>query len=207
MQEQLQRVAIWSKALRVCHWGMGLSVLGLLATGWLLSASPALAPAARDWHYLLAWPLMASLVARVWLLLTGRGVAHWRDCWPGAAQRAKFAELLRFYASFGRMPLPAWYAHNPLWGPIYLLLFAALAVQVLSGLAIGRLLIDGVSLTGLHGGLATGIAIFTLLHLLAVVLHELGGEGGDVSAMLNGKRVFQRQQADVGQSEGRWRNG
>jgi len=42
----------------------------------------------------------------------------------------------------------------------------------------------------MHGAVATAIAMFSLLHILAVVLQDARGGSADISAMLNGKRRF-----------------
>lgn len=174
--------------MRLAHWLMTVSVLALLASGWLLYQDTRLGPAAREVHYLAGYVLVVALLLRLHGLLLGAGSAHWRDCIPLGQGRAVM-ETLRCYLSLGRSPPPRWYAHNPLWGPTYLLLLALLVVQVLSGF--GR---EGAALAALsqavHGPVSRIVGVWVALHVIAVFLHEIKGTGGDVSAMINGHRCF-----------------
>jgi Ni/Fe-hydrogenase 1 B-type cytochrome subunit len=191
LQPSIRRVMVWTAPLRLAHWLMAASVLALLATGVLMTVAPDLRVASRDYHYIAGYVLIIALALRLYLLLFAAGTAHWRDCLPRGPQLRAALVTLRFYFSFGRTPLPNWYAHNPLWGPVYLLLFALLLLQVVSGLAYtAPYLVGGLSLPVLHAGIAKFVAAFTVAHVAAVFLHDLKGDGGDVSAMINGHRVF-----------------
>ena len=99
--------------------------------------------------------------------------------------------VLKYYFSLCRSPLPNWYAHNPLWGPLYLLLFLFFLIQILSGtLQQSHPYIGMVNLHDVHIIGAYVITGFSVVHLLAVFLHDLGGSGSDISAMINGHRIF-----------------
>lgn len=99
--------------------------------------------------------------------------------------------MLRFYVSFGRTPLPRWYAHSPFWAPLYLLLFFVLLIQIISGFLIGSgqytLLVDLHRLHDLNAGI---IAVFTVTHVISVFLHDLKAGSSDISAMIHGYRIF-----------------
>ncbi|HHJ36357.1 MAG TPA: cytochrome b/b6 domain-containing protein, partial [Gammaproteobacteria bacterium] len=100
-------------------------------------------------------------------------------------------QMIKFYISFSRYPLPNWYAHNPLWLPLYLLMFLVLAGCVISGLLYDT---SGSFFTlpmfELHGALASLIIFSSLLHIITVFLHDLKGKGAFISAMVNGFRYF-----------------
>jgi Ni/Fe-hydrogenase 1 B-type cytochrome subunit len=191
MAEQIRRVAVWTGWLRLAHWSMAASTLVLLATGWLIEHSPAVAEAAADYHYLAAGLLVAALVLRVTIGLLGKGAERFEHMLPTDSDLAGIRASLVFYLSLGRAPLPNWFAHNPLWKPFYLLLFIALALSAFSGwLMPERPLLGPFYLPSVHAWLADAIAVFLLLHLISVILQDWRGQSADISGMLNGSRYF-----------------
>lgn len=192
MAVQIQRVAVWSGWLRLAHWSLAGATLVLLASGWLIAHSPAVAERAVEIHYIAAAILVFGLALRVFLGLFGRGPETFAAMIPGASDWPGIRASLLFYLTLGRAPLPNWYAHNPLWAPLYLVLFVVLAISALSGwLMPDRPLLAGlVYLPDLHRVLADVVALFLLAHLYSVALQDLKGQGADVSAMINGERCF-----------------
>lgn len=189
--ERIQRVRVWSAGLRLAHWLIGLPVLVLLATGWLTGVAPSLAAAASDVHGVAGFALTLGLALRLYLLLAGSGAAHWRALVPAPGDLGKAGMMLRFYLSLGRTPLPRWYSHNPLWVPLYALILLILVAQSATGLLMEhRPLLAGFYLPAVHAFLAPVILAFSALHIVAVVLHDARGTSSDVSAMINGHRIF-----------------
>jgi len=191
MAEQIRRVAVWSPRLRLAHWLMAGATLVLLATGWLMGAAPSLARAASDFHYLAAAVLTFAFVLRLWVGRFGQGAERFANLLPGDTDVRGMRESLVFYLSFGKAPLPNWYAHNPLWKPLYLFWF----LVVLGSLATGWVmpdtpLIGGIYLPRLHAWLANATAMLLVLHLFSVVLQDIRGQSADVSAMIGGHRYF-----------------
>jgi len=187
----IKRVKVWSGLLRVSHWLMAFGVLILLGTGWLLGSIPQAYAALLDYHYLAGYALIAGLLLRAWLLFFGGATDRLADLVPRRQQFVPMLDMLRFYLSFGRWPLPAWYAHNPLWQPVYLLLLVLLAAQVLTGVfAHAPYLFAGRAPFEWHASGAFLIAGIVAAHLFAVFLHDLKGTGSDTSAMINGHRIF-----------------
>jgi Ni/Fe-hydrogenase 1 B-type cytochrome subunit len=173
---------VWSSLLRTLHWAMALCTVTLVASGWLMLRAPAeLGGGAAEVHRNIGFLLLAALAARLYLLLFGQRAEQWRDFIPWSPQHRAALQTLRFYLTGGRSPLPSYYAHNPLWGPIYLALFAVLAMQGLTGLF---------GLMDFHRRGLPIISGFVALHVLAAFLHDWKGHGSDVSAMINGHRVF-----------------
>ncbi len=203
-ETNIQRVLIWSSWLRLSHWLMAIAVLLLAATGWLIKMTPSVANAASDYHYLLAIPLTIGLGLRAWLLLADKGVGHWSRLVPEARERRAYKPLILFYVSFGRMPLPKWYAQNPLWKPVYIVILFVLLLQILTGMnSVEHPVVLGFYLPQLHDIFASIILAFTAAHIIAVVLHDYKGTASDISAMVHGHRIFvvdkpesQEQQAE-----------
>lgn len=187
----IQRIPVWSRALRIAHWVMAAAVVVLIVTGWRMGGDPLLAPRLLDDHYLAAAFLIPAMILRLYLLFFGAGTDHISDCEPDMNRLRSAAAVLKYYFSLGRSPLPNWYAHNPLWGPLYLLLFLFLLIQILSGtLQHSYPRFGMINLHDLHVIGATFITTFTITHIIAVFVHDLGGSGSDISAMIHGHRIF-----------------
>jgi len=187
----IQRILVWSSWLRLAHWLMAIAVLLLAATGWLIEMTPSVASTASDYHYILATLLIGGLMLRVALLFFDKGTGHWQKLLPEAKERPAYKQMFLFYLSFGKMSLPKWYAHNPIWKLVYFLIFIVLFLQILTGMnRDAHPIVLGLYLPGVHEFLASIILGFTVLHIVAVVLHDLKGTTSDVSAMINGHKIF-----------------
>ena len=186
------RVLVWSRWLRLSHWIIALSTLGLIGSGWLMSQDFTSSEQVSELHYVLSSLLLPALLLRLYLLFFGKSTDHLSDCEPDLHRLSQAWQVIRFYLTLGKAPLPKWYSHNPLWGPLYLALFFFLVLVTASGL----LLLNDVEIVGSIGILDLHrlgylvILWFTLLHLPAVFFHDLAGQGGDVSGMINGYRIF-----------------
>lgn len=191
MAEQIRRVLVWSGWLRVAHWALAGSTVLLLVTGWLVAESPALAVAASDVHYLGAGLLVAALVLRVVLGFTGKGAERFEHVLLSDTELPVMRSSLVFYLTLGRAPMPNWFAHNPLWKPLYLILLLALVMAALSGWFMPSLpLLGPFYLPTVHAWLSDTIAVLVLLHVFSVVLQDLRGGAADTSAMIGGYRYF-----------------
>lgn len=178
---------------------MVIAVIGLLVTGWLLQNVAHYFQVALDYHYLLAYALCVGLAIRLYLLLgSSPSAASWHDLVPDRQNLVKVIAILRFYVSLGRTPLPHWYAHNPFWAPIYLLVFLILLLQIITGFLIASgqhtLLIN---LYTLHNVNTTILAAFTILHIISVFVHDLKSGSSDISAMIHGYRIFTLEKPEL----------
>ena len=204
MPVEIKRLPVWSGWLRLSHWVMTCAVLVLMFSGWLLHRAPELASWTLDAHYYAGALLLTAFLIRIYLLFFGSGSDLLASC---TLDRHKFKQALAVlgsYMTLCKVPLPKWYAHNPLWGPLYLLFFVLIAMQITSGLLLMNhiTLIGDTSVRGLHlFGFQLTLG-FSLLHILAVFVHDLKGTGSDVSAMISGQRIFvlepQPTQQDAG---------
>ncbi|MEL0584504.1 MAG: cytochrome b/b6 domain-containing protein [Candidatus Thiodiazotropha sp. (ex. Lucinoma kazani)] len=191
------RILVWSRGLRLAHWSLALSSIGLLITGWLMNNTNAVATTTTEIHYMLSALLMPALILRLYLLFFGKGTDHLSACEPDLHRLSQAWLVLKFYLTLGKAPLPKWYSHNPFWGPLYLALFFVLALSIFSGFMMLNdvNLIGNLSLHALHHLCYQVLGIFTLLHILSVFSHDLGGSGSDISAMINGQRIFEVEQS------------
>jgi Ni/Fe-hydrogenase 1 B-type cytochrome subunit len=188
--EPIRYVAIWSGWLRSTHWLIAAGVLFELFSAWTLGQGAVDPGFWLDWHVIIGQLVALALLLRIALLFVP-GSSHWRALLPKRAHWRTMMQMLKFYLSLTRAPLPAWYAHNPLWAPVYLLVFLLLTACVASGFlhhAPYRLV--GLQPAALHADLGELLALFSLVHVIAAALHDWKGEGALVSAMFSGKRYF-----------------
>ena len=192
MSSHIQRILVWPGKLRLAHGLIAFGTLGLIATGFLIRHAPSVAEAASRYHGMLAALLTAGLLIRIWLLFTDETTANWQALSPNRIQTSALLDMLRFYLSFGRSPLPAWYAHNPLWIPLYGITLLLLTILILTGYLMPSqpLLFTRIYLPDLHRATANLILIFTAAHIVASILHDLKGSGSDLSGIVNGHRIF-----------------
>ena len=188
--ESIRCVAIWSGWLRAAHWLIAIGVLFELFSAWTLEQGAAAPGFWRDWHVIVGQLVLLALLLRGALLFVP-GSSHWRALLPKRGQWHAMRQTLKFYLSLARAPLPAWYAHNPLWAPVYLLVLLVLAACLVSGLfheVPERPF--GLRISTLHAGLGWALAWFSLFHVLAAALHDWKGEGALISGLFSGKRYF-----------------
>ena len=191
MTEQIRRILVWSGRLRLAHWTLAVATLVLLVTGWLIGNAPTLAESAVEIHYLAASLLIFALALRLYLGLFGQGAERLAHLLPRGAELAALRSSLWFYLSLGRAAAPNWFAHNPLWKPRYLVRFLSLLMAVLTGWLMPEIpLVGGLYLPEVHRWLAHLIGLLTAAHLFSVILQDVKGRSGDISAMFSGYRLF-----------------
>jgi Ni/Fe-hydrogenase 1 B-type cytochrome subunit len=188
--QPIRYVRIWSGWLRAAHWLIAGGVVFELCSAWALAQEPADPGFWHDWHVMIGQLVALAVLLRLVLLFLP-GSSHWRSLLPKPAQWTAVRQTLRFYLSLTRTPLPAWYAHNPLWAPLYLLVLLVLLGSVASGFGHDlHWLVAGVRPAVLHAALGHALAWFCVAHVLAAALHDWKGDGALISALFSGKRYF-----------------
>jgi Ni/Fe-hydrogenase 1 B-type cytochrome subunit len=186
--EEIRRVRVWPGWLRAAHWLIAAGVLFQLFSAWTIDQGARDPQFWRDWHLIVGQGVALALALRIVLLFVP-GTGNWRALAPDKSPQA-FLQMVKFYFSLGRVPLPGWYAHNPFWKPIYPMVLLVLAAVCATGMLGVAGLGDPDNVAQWHRRLAHVIAIFTLCHVVAVVLHDLKGEGAFLSSMISGYRYF-----------------
>ncbi len=188
---RIEKVMIWGGWLRFSHLVIGLSTLTLLCTGWLIEGAPSLEAGAVELHYVAASVLLFGLALRVLLMFRGSLVERIGQLMPEDDEWRAVRDTLKFYLSFGRGQLPRWYAHNPFWKPLYLLMYVCLLMLAVTGwLREENPVLWGWYLPNVHETFAMAVAWLTLLHVIAVVLHDYRGDSADISGIIDGNRHF-----------------
>jgi Ni/Fe-hydrogenase 1 B-type cytochrome subunit len=179
--ENITRRAVFDRNQRLTHWFIAVAVVFELVSAWLVQHADIDVLAWSDWHGMVGQALLLALLYRMFLMFRP-GSGHWRFLIPTREQRFIVRDTLKFYLSLGRFNRPDWYAFNPVWQPIYLLVIIALLVTAISGYMTGN--------SSVHGWLANAVLLFTVLHIAAVFMHDARGRGASISAMLNGSKYF-----------------
>ncbi len=199
MSEQLRQIPIWSGWYRFTHLAIASATLTLIGSGWLIAQAPSVAAAASELHLLAAALLIFGLVLRLALGLFGQPLERWNALLPHTGEIETIKGTLMFYLSLGKAPLPRWHSQNPLWKPLYLLLYVLLLLAAISGGLIPQQdVLLGWYLPHLHRSVADLIFWLALLHPLAIILHDWRGKTADCSAILNGQRLFNIERQDGG---------
>ncbi len=195
MSDKISRVAVFSIAQRVTHWLIACTTFFLLISAWLVQHIDVDVIAWLDWHIMTGQALSLVLAFRIYLLFRP-GSGHWHLLLPTKEQRHIALKTLKFYASLGKRPCPDWYAFNPVWQPVYLLMIFTLIATTISGFLTGNhFFLAGLSMPELHSNIASFIYYFTLAHIIFAVYHDIKGSGAQISAMLNGYKYFQTREA------------
>ena len=201
-QENIRYILIWSAWLRLSHWIIAGGVLFQIVSAWAIEHDEANAAYWLDWHLITGQIILMALILRVILLFVPvsknwPGSSNWRAFIPERSQFQAMLQMVKFYLSLARFPLPNWYAHNPLWLPVYPIFFIVLAGCAISGLLYNSAhVFFGSPMFELHGALAGLIVVFTIAHIITAFLHDLKGKGATVSAMINGHRYFHYADSD-----------
>lgn len=188
---KIRRVLVWSAWLRLSHACTAFSTLALLFTGWLLVSSPSQAELAQDVHYIAASFLVFGLIIRGILMFAGKPHERLSSLFPASSELAAMVKAFRFYLSLGRSPMPGWFAQNPLWKPVYLVFYLALIVLAMTG----AMMPDTPQLLGfyppsVHAFWAQVVLWLSLLHIVSVIMHDYKNQTADISAIVNGYRLF-----------------
>jgi Ni/Fe-hydrogenase 1 B-type cytochrome subunit len=194
MSTNIYRVQLFSTTQRILHALIAAGVIFELISAWLVQHADVDVIAWSEWHTMIGQALALPLLLRLYLFIA-KGSANWHFFIPTREQRHLLLQTLKFYASLGRLPCPDWYAYNPVWQPVYLIMIALLVVTTITGYALGL----APAVYGWHSILAKGVLYFTIAHIFFSILHDVKGNGAQISAMLNGYKYFHSK--DVPHSE------
>ena len=181
-------VKVWDWSIRVFHWSLPV----LLFLLWF-SATQSQSFDALDHHMILAQILLGLLIYRIIWGFIGTPAARFSRFLTGPASWWIYASAL-----IKRQPIH-YLGHNPLGGLMVLVLLGALGFQLLTGLYTSDdILFQGPLVSSAdrdtvrwmsrwHKNFFDWILILVALHLTAIALYKLMGEGL-VKAMFTGKK-------------------
>jgi Ni/Fe-hydrogenase 1 B-type cytochrome subunit len=208
------RLYVWQVPVRVTHWVTAGAIVVLSVTG-LYIADPFLLPEGGDVmttmrtiHIASAFVFLVSGLLRTWYLLAGNRWARWSAFIPTSRRQA--TELFRQAAFYGfiRREIPKVLGHNQLAATAYLVLFALLLVEVVTGFALDGLVGSepgatlfawlreavGVQTIRLVHHLAMwGILAIALFHIYSCVLVDHIERNGLMSSIFSGYKFPTRE--------------
>ncbi len=155
--EDLVRVYVWEKPVRIAHWVIFFSVFVLAFTGYYLynpfiisrGNSLFLMATMRFVHEVTAFVFISAVLVRSYWWFTGDGWAHWTGfiSAKGWWRRGLWRQL-KYYLFLRRRPSTT-LGHNPLAALTYMFIWTLFVVQIITGMA----LLDFAGGLG-HGALA-----------------------------------------------------
>jgi len=199
--QTIKIIEIWDKGLRLSHWLMAAGVTFLLVSAWFMKNTEINYQVLYDWHLIIGQSLVFVLGYRLFLMFK-LGTGNWKGI--SRMNLAGMVDMLKFYLSLGRFPLPNWFSYNPFWAPLYVLFYLVMILALATGLIYTNNIsfVIGFAVKDVHVFMASVIAGFVLLHPLAAFWHDWRGDSATISPMIGGKRFFiVEQKADVVQQE------
>jgi Ni/Fe-hydrogenase 1 B-type cytochrome subunit len=216
----LQQVYVYEAPVRIWHWVMMLSMIVLVATGYLIG-SPWSGPSReatftyffgtiRLFHFLAAAVFLVSFVVRVYWAIAGNH--HARSIfvppvWSGSWWSGMFRQGL--YYVFIKKESPLWVGHNPLAQlAMFLMYVLGTVVIILTGLSLFseqyawgsvwmnlfgwvNVLLGGSQMVRLVHHLAMYyLLIFAVIHIYMATREDVMSGQTVVSTMVNGLRSF-----------------
>jgi Ni/Fe-hydrogenase 1 B-type cytochrome subunit len=209
------RLYIWQIPVRLTHWVTAGSIILLSVTG-LYIADPFLIPAGggvmstiRLVHILTALTFLISGLVRTYWLLAGNRFARWSAFIP--TSRFQATELFRQAGFYGfiRKEIPKVLGHNQLAATAYLVLFALLLVETVTGFALDGLMGSepGATLFGwlrelvgpqflrlVHHLAMYGILAIAVFHIYSCILVDHIEKNGLVSSIVSGYKFPTREE-------------
>lgn len=196
--ETIRCVPIWSGWVRATHWLMAVGVVFQYVSAQAIAWGASDYDFWREWHMIAGELVLLLLVGRVILAFILPAAASWRAFLPDAVQWQGIKQTLQFYVTWGRAPLPNWFAHNPLWRLLYPVMFLLILGLWLSGLWYNApISVAGLWLHEWHALFANGLAWLVMGHIIAAIAHDVASKSASISGMLNGVRYFHIEDKSV----------
>jgi len=209
------RLYVWQVPVRATHWVTAGCIVVLSLTGGYI-ADPFLVPpggsvmgTVRLIHMIAAFTLLVSGMVRVWYLIVGNRFARWSAFFPTSrAQAMEMVHQAAFYAFFTRHH-PKVLGHNQLAASAYVVLWALLLVETITGFALDGLVGAEPGATGfwwirellgpqtirlIHHAAMWAILAIALFHIYSCVLIDHIERNGLMSSIFSGYKYVSREE-------------
>lgn len=212
---ELTRVYVWELPVRLAHWGVAISIVGLSLTGLYMGHplhlfadaphDPFVMGYMKAIHFYLAILFTLAILVRIIWMFLGNRYSHWNKFLPVTKRRRSgLIPTLKFYL-FALQKPPGFVGHNPLAGLVYSAVFLLYFVQIATGFA----MYSAFAHTGSHmsafsfllpivGGLQTARWIhhgimwlllgFAVHHVYSAVLMSTIEANGTMESMFSGHK-------------------
>ena len=206
-----KRYYVWQLPVRICHWITALSVLLLSVTGFLIGY-PVIAGSSPEsyltgWvrliHFVAAYALIISIIARLLWSLNDHCFSGWREYFPFLTKEGwkNIKMMLKFYFFIDRKT-PEAVGHNPLAVTAYVALFMIFFGMSVSGFALYAEYAPGGAMYSIfkpvyllmstqtmrlyhHLGMWLIICFF-VNHIYSVWLLDVKEKGGEITSIFSG---------------------
>jgi Ni/Fe-hydrogenase 1 B-type cytochrome subunit len=169
-------VYVWQYPLRLCHWGLVISIAVLSVTGYYihdpyiygLSNRPFLMGWFRFVHEAFGMLFLAFFLLRLYLFFGGNKWEGWRQFIPLSKDRFnEMWQVTRFYAFLRPTPVSK-IGHNQMAAFSYVGIYALVLVEIATGLVMYQRLLDNAFLRALVGWVPNLISLqnLRLIHFL-----------------------------------------
>ena len=187
----IKKIVIWSKWLRIIHGVFILSFFTLVVSGWLLIQNVQGFSSLLITHQVASTFIGVFLLIRIVLLAIGKGAESIKSFFDQGMKLQKVNELLAFYFTLGKRPLPNWHSKPALWSFIYLVMFVLMILSLITGvLQTQQDMFFKWVLHDLHLLITETLLWTVLLHIITSILHDAKSENANISAMINGQRYL-----------------
>ena len=163
-------VYVWQYPLRLCHWGLVISILVLSVTGYYihdpyiygLSNRPFLMGWFRFVHEAFGMAFFALVLLRIYMFFGGNKWVGWRQFIPLSKDRFReMLEVMKFYGFMRPKPVSK-IGHNQMAALSYVGIYALMLVEVVTGLVMYQRLLDNAFLRALVGWVPSLISLQNL---------------------------------------------
>lgn len=216
-----QRVYVWELPVRIFHWINALCIVLLCLTGYLIGAPTRMFYAAEAYqqywfgtvrflHFVAAFTFTFNLLFRFYWGFVGNEYCRWTRFLPLQRwQRKEIVEVLKADVLQTKLHGPISTGHNSLAATIYVGLFVACAVQIVTGFALyssmslgllPRAFTHVVAMFGsefpirfLHHLLMWFFLLFIIVHVYLSFYHDYIEGRGTVSSIIGGWKFEKRK--------------
>jgi len=146
VDENLQPTYVWDVVVRVTHWTVMFTMIGLAVTGIYLGRPFITAPGPANQHFLMGWmkvlhfyfaiAFTLAVCSRILWMFVGPRRSNWRQFIPTSKRRLVGLKESFFFYIFLRQRPPRAIGHNPLAGLTYVAVFGLYLVMILTGFAL-----------------------------------------------------------------------
>ncbi len=215
-EDPLVSVYVWQVPVRAVHWTIFFSMIVLAFTGYYLHNPFFVVRGERAFtlatmrfiHEVTAFVFTAAFLARMYWFFVGNVYSRWKAFVPVTrAQRKGVGAMLKYYL-FLRWMAPDEVGHNPLAATVYLLVYALMFVQILTGFALYSWLLGDGPVHAMFGWLPASVNIqylreahyvimflffaFTIHHVYSALLVSIEAANGLMGSIFSGHKFVRR---------------
>ncbi len=220
----MRRVYVFSSPLRIFHWLNALSIVALIATGFIMANPPAIQQSheasfgywfgtVRFIHFAAAYIFTAAFVFRIYLMFNGNEFERWHNFIPIKGKFFKeLWEVIKIDVLLKKNKLHFVIGHNAMAGFSYMVLFIFMLIMILTGFAmyanmstaffpqmfnwVTSLLGGDIMVRIFHHVSMWVFILFTIVHVYLVLYHDYVEGHGETSSMVGGWKFLEKDKLD-----------